>query len=304
MSKGFAGEFRVLLTLIKRNMKIYLKDRMTVFFSLLAPIIILSIYFLFLGNMQYESITAALPEGLNVPGNAIKAVLDSWMVAGMLSVACITVSLNANNVMVKDKSGGRLNDLLSSPIKRRTITMSYFIFNFVVTVFICLFAFLISVIYLLLNQRFYMSAVDILAIIGTLLLSAALATSMTVLIASRLKSEASLGGLGGIVSAFAGFVIGAYMPISMFPSAVQSLIGIIPNTYSAGLFRNFLMRGALDNLAKSASQMTDALKEEYSLSMEVFGQSIGITGMIMILFGAFALFTFLNLALKGKKSKE
>ena len=38
--------------LTRRNLKIFLKDKANVFFSLLAPLIVLALYVLFLGRLQ------------------------------------------------------------------------------------------------------------------------------------------------------------------------------------------------------------------------------------------------------------
>ena len=40
-----------LLSLARRNLKVFLKDKANVFFSLLAPLIVLALYALFLGRV-------------------------------------------------------------------------------------------------------------------------------------------------------------------------------------------------------------------------------------------------------------
>ena len=48
--------------LTRRNLKIFLKDKAIVFFSLLAPLIVLVLYVLFLGRIQEDGLLAALEE--------------------------------------------------------------------------------------------------------------------------------------------------------------------------------------------------------------------------------------------------
>ena len=48
--------------LTRRNLKIFLKDKANVFFSLLAPLIVLVLYVLFLGRIQEDGLLAALEE--------------------------------------------------------------------------------------------------------------------------------------------------------------------------------------------------------------------------------------------------
>ena len=49
-------DLRAMLLMTRRGLKIFLKDRASVFFSLLAPLIILLLYVLFLGDVQILSL--------------------------------------------------------------------------------------------------------------------------------------------------------------------------------------------------------------------------------------------------------
>ena len=85
-----------LFALARRNIKVFLKDKANVFFSLLAPLIVLALYALFLGRVQTDGILAALAEaGVTGGESAVRAFCDSWMLAGSVSCACITVPLCA-----------------------------------------------------------------------------------------------------------------------------------------------------------------------------------------------------------------
>ena len=102
-----------------RNLKVFLKDRANVFFSLLAPLIVLALYVLFLGRLQSDGMLASLEE-MNVTGaeDAVRAFCDSWMLVGVMASASITVPLCACGIMVQDKSRGISADLLASPVPR------------------------------------------------------------------------------------------------------------------------------------------------------------------------------------------
>ena len=65
--------FRALMQLTLRNLKVFVKDRANIFFSLLAPLIVLALYVLFIGRLQADGITAALEEfGVSADG-AVRA---------------------------------------------------------------------------------------------------------------------------------------------------------------------------------------------------------------------------------------
>ncbi len=123
-----------LSSLVKRSLKVFLKDRMTVFFSLLAPIIILVLYILFLGDIQVTSIKSQFDSfGVSVDDKLIGAFVDSWMLSGVMAVSCITVSFSVNTVMVHDRENGIINDMIASPIRKYLINFSYIVANFVIT---------------------------------------------------------------------------------------------------------------------------------------------------------------------------
>ena len=86
--KSFKNDVSVASGLALRGIKIFLSDKMSVFFSLLAPIIILMLYVLFLGDIQYDSLKSVM-EGLPVDEGVLHAVIDGWMIAGVVSVSCI-----------------------------------------------------------------------------------------------------------------------------------------------------------------------------------------------------------------------
>ena len=50
----------VILSIVNRNMKKYLRDKASVFFSFLSVIMVLALYLLFLGDMQIQSIESVV----------------------------------------------------------------------------------------------------------------------------------------------------------------------------------------------------------------------------------------------------
>lgn len=113
-----------------RNWKVFVKDRANVFFALLAPLIVLALYVLFLGRIQVDGLLASL-EGMGVDPSAeveaaVQSFCDSWMLVGSLSCACITVPLCACGIMIQDKSRGISAEYLASPLPRWLPAVSYF----------------------------------------------------------------------------------------------------------------------------------------------------------------------------------
>ena len=297
-TQKITGEIYAFSQLVRRHCKVFLKDGMAVFFSLLAPLIVFMLYILFLGEIQADTVAGFFPEGMPVPDDGVRAFVDSWMVAGVLGVACITVSFSANSVMVQDKCRGQIRDCLVSPVRKQTVTLAYFAFNFIVTVVIVTVVCLIAFVYLAATGRFMLSSGEAFAVIGTILFSSLSSTLFSVLVCALFRTEGALSGFVGIVSAAIGFLIGAYMPMSAFPDGVEYVAALLPGTHSAGLFRNFLMSGALENLTAGLPQAAhDGIAGAFSMEIDLFGANVGTDIMAVYIAGSIVLFAVLNLVL-------
>ncbi len=267
----------ILGNLVRRGLKMYLSDKMAVFLSVLSPFIILFLYLMFLGDIQYDSVMAKL-NGLAVDDDAVHAFIDGWMLAGVLAVSCITVSFCAQYLMINDREGGAMQDMLTSPIKRGVLSVSYLIVNIVITAVIVGTITAIAFVYLA-ATGWYLSGADVGKIIGMLILSVLSASLFTTIICMLFRTQSAHGGASGILSAAIGFFIGAYMPIAIFPKAIQYFVLFMPGTYSAGVLRNVFMRGAMDGIlselpAPAAESVRQGLLESFSMQMDAFGKTI------------------------------
>lgn len=301
------NNFKVLAKLIQRGLKIFLSDRMGVFLALLAPIIILFLYIMFLGEIQVDTLNGYL-EGLSVSGKLVRAFVDSWMLAGVLAVSCITVSFCAQTVMIGDRERGTVADMLTSPINRNLLSLSYLFVNAVITFVIVMIVEVIAFIYLAI-AGWSMSAGDVFKLFGLTALSVVSASLFTTAVSMFIKTQSAHGGASGILSAAIGFFIGAYMPISMFPKAIQYIILFIPGSYSACAFRNVLMDGAMEKLLQGVPAVAHSAVEQkimsgYSMTMDAFGKDIGAKEA-WIIFAAATLLLVIVYALisivKGKR---
>ena len=149
--KALRNDVGITAALAVRGIKIFLADKMGVFFSLLAPIIILMLYLLFLGDIQIDALKAQL-EGIPYEEKTVSAIVDGW-------ISCITVTFTSQNVLVKDRENGTLADFLAAPVKRGAIAASYMIFNIIVSAIICLAVLCLAFIYLAITGWYLTDAV-------------------------------------------------------------------------------------------------------------------------------------------------
>ena len=304
-AKKIKDNAAVVSGLVERSLKIFLKDKASVFFSLLAPLIVLGLYLLFLGDIQTDGIKAAF-EGAPIDDKLLKSFVDSWMLAGVVSVACVTVSFSVQGITVQDREKGVLNDMLASPISRGIIDISYLISNFVVTLCICLIVLAVAFVYVAITG-WTLSFVDVVLLIALTVMSVLSASVISTLVGLAFRTSSQHSAFVGIISAVIGFVMGAFMPLSAFPEGVQYVTLFVPATYSAALYRNLFMRGALEKIDAVLPGAGNGLKGSFSMELNFFGKTIG-ADMQAVIFAAFIALTLaawiaiaVAKAVKGRK---
>ena len=239
--------FTQLLMLTKRHLKVFFNNKMRVFYTLLVPIIIFAVYVFFLRSLELNSVQSALAEAFENNSavlndqflmKQISGVVDSWMLSGIVSLSTLTVSLQTNNIFVEDKEDGINRDFISSPINQNVLIGSYFLFNFIVTFTTCLLVSLLTLIYLGATGEFFLTFLDFIYVIGALLIGTITSTLTTIFICLFIKKEGTLSSIIAIGATAAGFLIGAYMPITMLPKWVQNACAFFPGTYTTSIIRN------------------------------------------------------------------
>ena len=123
--------------LIRRNCKLFFKDKGMFFTSLITPVILLVLYATFLAKVYRDSFAAAMPAGFAVDAALIDGTVGGQLVSSLLAVCCVTVAFCSNLQMVQDKISGARRDLTMSPLKRSTLALSYFASSALSTVLIC-----------------------------------------------------------------------------------------------------------------------------------------------------------------------
>lgn len=292
-------------TLIKRNIKLFFKDKGMFFTALITPVILLVLYATFLGNVYRDSLTAGIPEGIELSKNIIDGLVGSQLISSILAVSCVTVAFCSNFLMVQDKATGVIKDFKTSPAKSSTLSISYYIATLASTLIICLAAAAVCLIYSA-TVGWYMSLSDILYLLLDIVLLALFGTALSSVINFFLSTQGQIGAVGTIVSSGYGFICGAYMPISSFSAGLQRVISFLPGTYGTSLVRNHTMRGALAEMQTQGVpvEVINELKSALDLNLEFLGQQVSISSMYLILIAAIViLITVFILLSRYKKTK-
>ena len=108
----------IFFNLTKRHIILFFKNKFAIFYSFMVPVVILVIYILFLKDLEINSINSILNEyGLILSNDEelfrlVQGLVDSWMLSGILAVSCITVSLQTNYILVRDKESDAIEESL------------------------------------------------------------------------------------------------------------------------------------------------------------------------------------------------
>ena len=92
---------KMLGMLIKRNTKLFFKDKGMFFTALITPVILLVLYATFLGNVYRDSFVSAIPEMLHLSEDVIEGCVGGQLISSILAVSCVTVALCVAIVTVR-----------------------------------------------------------------------------------------------------------------------------------------------------------------------------------------------------------
>lgn len=274
-----------LYNLIKRNCKLFFKDKGMLFTSLITPLILLVLYATFLASIYHDSFSGAIREfGVTVDESLIDATVAGQLISSLLAVSCVTVSFCCNMIMVQDKVTGARRDFTVSPVKRSAMALGYYVSTLVSTLIVCLITCGAGFIYLA-NIGWYMSLSDVMLFLLDVFLLVMFGTALSSIVNVFLTSQGQISAVGTVVSAGYGFICGAYMPISNFSDGLQKVLSFLPGTYGTSLIRNHAMRGVFAEMAEEGfpQDIVESIKDSVDCNLYFFGNKVDIGGMYAIL---------------------
>lgn len=138
------SEFKKLGSLVARNIKLYFKDKMTFFMSMITPLILVVLFLAFLRGVYEDSLFSVL-QTTELDGRIVNAFTGGWLFSSVLATSCITIAF-CSGMVVTDKISKTNMDFTVAPVKKSTLQLSYVLANFFTTFIVCFVLFLISLI--------------------------------------------------------------------------------------------------------------------------------------------------------------
>ena len=291
-----------LYALIRRNTKLYFRDKGMFLTSLITPMILLVLYGTFLGNIYEDSFRSALDAaGTTVSDAVIKGCVGGQLVSSLLAVSCVTVAFCSNLLMVQDKVSGARRDLTIAPLSPSTLALSYYLSTLISSLLICLAATAVCLGYLAI-VGWYLSFGDVAAMVLDVILLVLFGTALSSCVILPLSTQGQASAVGTIVSAGYGFVCGAYMPISSFSPGLQKVLSFLPGTYGTSLLRNHAMKGAFAEMSDSGfpQEVMTAIRDSVDCNLYFFGDKVSLGAMYLILVGSIVGLIVLYLAIRTR----
>lgn len=259
--------------LMRRNLKLFFKDKGVFFHSLITPLILLGLFIAFLGNIYRNGIRSiAAVGGVTISDGLVESIVSGWFISSLVAVCTVTIAFTANIVMVQDKAQGQVDDFFVSPVSKSMVALAYFFSTYLITLLICAFALLAGFIYISI-AGWYLSAQDVCFAVLDLLLLSLFGTAFSCVVCKFLRSSGSIAAVQTTVSSAYGLICGAYMPLGNLAVALRNVIMFLPGTYGTGLLHLHLMGRAIAELPPTVA---DAMKRGFDCTLVFFEHTVPV----------------------------
>ena len=294
-----------LFELVKRNLKLYFKDKGLFFSSLITPLILLVLYATFLAKVYKDSFISNIPKGVVIGDTIINSVVAGQLISSLLAVSCVTISFCSNLIMITDKANDRIQDLYITPVKRSTLALAYFISCTLSTLIITLSSLGVCFIYLA-TQGFYLSGVEVVKIILDVILLTLFGVSLSCVINHFCKTNGAASAIGTLVSSVYGFICGAYMPLSQFGKGLQNVISFLPGTYGTSLIKEHMLAGSFRELEKigASTELIDGISESIDARYYFFDNLVSEGSKYLVMIISIVVFTSIFVVLNLVQNRK
>ncbi len=273
-----------LYALIRRNCKLFFKDKGMFITSLITPAVLLVLYTTFLAGVYRDAFTSSLPSNLTLDSKLLGGLVGGQLVSSLLAVSCVTVAFCSNMLMVQDKVTGARRDLQLTPVKPATMALGYYCATLCSTLLVCLVAAGLGLLYLG-KVGWYLTAGDVALLLGDIVLLVFFGTALSSIINLFLSTQGQISAVGTIVSSGYGFICGAYMPISSFGIGLQRVLLFLPGTYGTALLRGHTMRGAFAALEAQGlpESVVQQIADSVDCKLYFFDHAVSQGAMYLVL---------------------
>lgn len=276
-----------MIGMISRNLKVFFKDKTSVFFSLLAVFITVGLYLLFLGDIWVSNFSGY--EG-------VRYMMDSWIMAGILAITSVTTAMGAYGTMIDDKTKKIDKDFTVSPFSAQKRTLAYIISAVIIGIIMSLVTLILAEIYIVINGGELMSFTALIKVLGLIVLSTTTNSALVFFIVSFFSTNSSFGTASTVIGTLIGFLTGVYLPIGQLPETVQYIIKVFPPSHSASLFRRVMMADPIAvTFAGAPAEYLTTFYDQMGITISFGSTTLPAWANILVLIGSAVIFYCLAL---------
>lgn len=270
----------MLLSLVARNNKVFLRNKILVFFSLLSVIILVGLYAIFLQKLQVDAIAQIVPVTSD-----IEIMVSEWMIAGLLSIIAMTATLGVFGIYIKDMETKTTADFLVTAASRFTIQLSYIISSIIIGFSITFVGFVCCEFYIVLIGGELLAPLAFLKVFGVLMLAVLLSSTINLFIVLFIQSETAFSTISTIIGTLLGFLCGIYVPMAVLPNTVQMVIHFFPISHITVLLRQIFMTPSIENVFYRNESLASSYRADYGIVYEIGGSTVSPVISVLFIIG-------------------
>lgn len=271
---------REIFYLTKRNCLIFLRERSSVFFSVLSMLIVLALMVIFLGRTNSEDLVNILAEyggernRLQDQENAAY-LIQLWTLGGILAVNAVTVTLTVIGAMVRDETQKRAAAFYVTPVSRLKLALGYILSAWLVGMGMCLFTLVVAEGYFMLQGHEPLAIVSLLELGAMIALNTFVFAAMGFLLALFVHSSNAWGSLLTIVGTLVGFAGGIYVPLTAMSERLQMVLKCLPVLPAASMMRRVCTEEAIrETFTGLPEGAGNVFRERMGITLFVSGEEI------------------------------
>lgn len=294
--------------LTARNIKMYLRDKGAVFFSLLSALIVICLMVFFLGDMNIDGIVELL-DAFSCGGqeenkeNAELLVL-AWTSAGILSINAVSISLAVYSGMIKDRVNGRLNAIYTAPISRLKIALSYIASAWMASVLVCVLTLVITEIYGIVSGMLPYTFMEHTELLGMIMVNSFVYAAIIYPFALIVRSEGAWSGFFTVIGILVGFLGGIYIPIGSLADSISGVMKCTPIIYGTSMFREVMTRSILDSTFEGIPvEIVEEYREIMGIRLRVADYSLTVRDEWLILLACGIIFLVIGMCMLKYEKK-
>lgn len=270
-----------MFALMQRNVKLFFRDRVTVFFSMLSSLILIGLYFLFLGGTLSQEVADYINPDI---------LMFNWLIAGILAISSISTTLTTFGTKVKDDEKDISKDFYSTPTSKAELAGGYIGAAFFVSMLISAFTLAVAAAVMYFQYGSLMSFMTLLKVLGITLVTVFSNSAMMFLLILSIHSSSAYSVTSSLVGSLSGFLAGVYIPIGLLPTWVRLIIQFNPATQAASLLRKVLMESEFEQMSQAPPEVILEVKETLGVVFPFGNGYISTTQSLLYVFGSGVVF--------------